>query len=465
MKKIVIFLLILVGSINAKVFDPIGSWRGSISIMGKELRIKVNLTGKPDSITGNIDIPQQNAFGLHLSNIKCTKDSLAFDLVASPTSTATFQGLFKSDTIKGNLSQNSYTGNFYLVPDDSKPTVEAVIIPNYKCEEVVFYNGKIKLAGTLSFPNNVDKPAAIVLVTGSGLQTRDEEVFGFKVFAELADYLTKNGYAVLRYDDRGRGGSDTAGVSSATTLDFSEDAEAAFNYLSKRNDINTKKIGILGHSEGGTIAAIVAGRNPKVGFIILMAGSTIKGDSLLFLQGESMMRSGGAKDEEMAYERQMQELIFSTMRGQIPLDSLRGIIRKQTFDQLSAMSDEEKKGIPDPNGFITQQIEGISRQAQSIWFRFFIDYDPAIDLVKVKCPTLAIFGELDMQVPAIENKAALVASFEKSGFNDYKTVTIAKANHLFQKSVTGNISEYGTNDKQFLPEFLDSITKWLKKLK
>ena len=307
----------------------------------------------------------------------------------------------------------------------------------YQEEQVTFVNAKagITFAGTLTLPASPTASPAVVLITGSGAQDRDETIAGHKPFLVLADALTRRGIAVLRVDDRGVGGSGGT-MATATSEDFVDDALAAVAYLRGRKDIDAKRIGLVGHSEGGLIAPIAATRSKDIAFIVLMAGPGITGDQILFLQGAAIMRANGASEAAISRNREVKQRLFD-------------VIRTEKDD---AAAKEKIKSI----------APGQERVATP-WFRYFLSYDPVPVLQKVTCPVLAINGEKDLQVPYRENLDAIGKALRAGGNTDVTTLSMPNLNHLFQTSQTGAPSEYAKIAETFAPAALDAISDWILK--
>ncbi len=455
------FLIIFLTSKTLAQSPLIGNWDGAISIMGGELIIAVDIKLDSASLIGTIDIPQQNAIGLPLKNVSFSESKAHFDLATGP-GVAVFDGELKGDTIYGDFSQSGAKGTFHLKKGiATKVAAPAEPPPPYKEEEVKIQHEDITLAGTLSLPATAGPYPAVVLITGSGAQNRDEEVMGFKPFKLIADYLTRSGIAVLRCDDRGVGGS-AGSMEKATGDDFANDAEAQVKYLLTRSEIDHKKIGLLGHSEGGIIAPMVAARLKDIAFIVLMAGPAVSGDKIISKQIEHLMRAGGATDAEIKTELARQELVYKVVRTNKGWDALKLELQKDAKESLNKMTAEERKAITDEDKLINTSVDAKIKGAKSPWFKYFIDFDPAKQLEKVKCPVLTLFGELDMQVPLELNKEPMEKVFKKSGNKDYTIHVFPKANHLFQEAITGNPAEYATLKKEFAPGFMDKITDWIK---
>jgi uncharacterized protein len=283
-------------------------------------------------------------------------------------------------------------------------------------------------------------------------------LLGHKPFLVIADYLTRNGYAVLRYDDRGIAKS-TGDHALATTEDFAADALFAVDYLKTRNEINHLKIGLIGHSEGGMIAPMVAIQSNDVAFMVLMAGPGIPGDSIIFLQGELIQRASGENEEEIQKSTRVQRMIFTLIKEINDDEVLKNKIEELFKNEYAAMTDEEKSKMGDPEAYLKMQLKTLTGP----WFKYFIKYDPVPALEKVKCPVLAINGEKDLQVPPLENLSAIEAALKRGGNKNYETKMLPSLNHLFQTSKTGAISEYGQIEETISPLALETMLNWLNK--
>lgn len=456
-----IFLVFLSSGTHAQ--SPIvGHWDGAISIMGGELKIAVDIKSEGDSLTATIDIPQQNAIGLPLKNVSYDPPKAHFELPAGP-GLAVFDGEMKDDSITGDFLQAGAQGKFYLTRGVSQrePVKPEPPIP-YKQEEVKIENDSITLAGTLTLPDTKQPVPAVILITGSGAQNRDEEIFGFKPFRLIADYLTRSGIAVLRCDDRGMGGS-SGSLENVTGKDLAEDVEAQVKYLRSRQEIDRKKIGLVGHSEGGIIAPLVANRLKDIAFSVLIATPAVPGDKIILKQIELLARAGGAAEDEIKVAIERQQQVYTVIRTNQGWDELKTALQKDAKQSLDKLTEEQRKAIKDPDELIRIGVDAQMKAVKSPWFKYFIDFDPAKQLEKIKCPVFAVFGELDMQVPPDLNEEPMEKALKESGNKDYTIHIVPKANHLFQEAITGNPSEYSTLKKEFVPGFLEMMTEWMLK--
>ena len=343
-----------------------------------------------------------------------------------------------------------------------------IIVSNAKAaiieQEVEFYNGSIKLGGTLTLPDTIGKYPALVMVTGSGQQNRDEEIFGFKIFKIIAEYLTNNGLAVLRFDDRGVGKSKNKRktVDTATTYDFAQDAYAGVKLLKSHKNINVKQIGVFGHSEGGIIAAMLAADYPKdIAFIISMAGPSIPGSKIINYQIASANKESGISDSGIQVALKYQNLIYQALEANKSVEELTDILYKSNYAMIEFMPKEQTASITNKEEYAKAMATISVKQVVSPWFKYFVLFDPAPKICKIECPTLALFGEKDTQVPPELNVEPYRSEFK--GREQLLTLKIIpSANHLFQKANTGLGSEYSNLNKEFAPEFLETILKWLK---
>ena len=334
----------------------------------------------------------------------------------------------------------------------------------YEVEEVAFPGGSegVELAGTLTLPPSPGPHPAVVLMSGSGAQDRDESlrpVSAIKPFALIADALTSAGVAVLRYDDRGVGGS-SGDYESATVQELASDGRAAIDYLLERPDIDAGRIGILGHSEGGLYAAMLAARNPDIAFVVGMAAPATDGVSLIIDQNEAILRANGETEEEIAYARAFTEAVMPAVRDGEAETAEAGM--RDYFGALwDRQSDADRTILGDREAFVQRQVDSQLPIYLSDWFRSILAYDPAPDWQQVGVPVLGLFGARDVQVVTGPNEGALRAALAAGGNQDVEIVVLPDANHLFQASQTGAMGEYGTLEPTFTPEFLPTLVEWV----
>ncbi|MBZ0295553.1 MAG: alpha/beta fold hydrolase [Anaerolineae bacterium] len=349
-----------------------------------------------------------------------------------------------------------------LAPLSAEATTEATAedLP-YTAEDVTFENGDVTLAGTLTLPEGEGPYPAIVLISGSGPQDRDESlepVASIKPFRLIADYLTQEGIAVLRYDDRGVARS-TGDFSAATSADFATDAEAAVNYLAGRDDINSDQIGILGHSEGGAIAPVVA-NNADVAFIVSLSGSVVNGRDVLIEQNRRIYQSMGydeATIDDLIAKLEVMLDAFSA--DPLDEDAARQAMLDLAVAQLEALPEENKAGIDDIEATAAALTDQQMGTYTSPWFQYFLTFDPTEAWAQVDVPVLAFFGELDTQVDADQNIPALEQAL--AGNENLTIKVFPTANHLYQDAVTGSPNEYASLEQAFVPDLLPTIADWI----
>ena len=440
-----------------------GNWNGSLTIMGSELIISFNLTESDNSFAGTMSVPQQNAIGIPLSKVTFENETLTILLDAAGLS---YVGKRNATGFEGTFSQSGQTFAMNLtregkeLPKINRPQEPKEPFP-YNIEEVTFENptAKITLAGTLTLPKSNKPVPVVVLISGSGPQDRNSELLNHKPFWIIADYLTRNGIGVLRVDDRGVGKS-TGERANATTMDFASDVEAAVSFLKTKSEVNSKKVGLIGHSEGGMIAPIVASKDKSIAFIVLLAGPGVPCDQLLIEQAYLIGKSGGLNETELEQAKKLNQSIYSLAKSDKTTEEVKKeievLLEKSLFDNpdTNYLSETQKK----------QMISQQSEQITSPWFRFFMKFNPDDYLRKVKCPVLVLNGDKDLQVPAKMNTDGIQKSLTKAGNKRVTTIIFPNINHLFQDCITGSIQEYGTIEQTISPKVLEEMSNWLLNL-
>jgi len=328
-----------------------------------------------------------------------------------------------------------------------------------KEEEVTFLNPveNFDLAGTLTLPEGEGPFPAVVLITGSGAQDRDESIFYHKPFHVIADHLTRNGIAVLRYDDRGIGKSKGR-MNNATTMTLADDAGAAVTYLLQRPEIDHGKTGLAGHSEGGMIAPIVASRNNNIAFIVSLAGPGVRGSEIMLQQARDIYAASGMDEAEIEETVAVNSHLFKMAveepdQRQFAKDAMAWYGSELDKQGLSGDQRKEKMAA------FTQGLTSVNNP----WMRYFIEADPAPFWAQVRCPVLALNGEKDLQVNHEQNLPAIKKALKKGGNRKVKTVAMPDLNHLFQHAETGSPEEYIKIEETFAPEALEIMTAWIKK--
>lgn len=449
----------------AQQVNMTGIWTGKLSLPNSlELTIVFNLS-KDDSgkYTSTLDSPDQGAMGIPTESTMIYGDSI---LIKIPVVQGFYSGKIFYDEMKidgkwsqGGMSLDLTVKKVEKLEGRNRPQEPKEPFP-YNSEEVLFENevDGVVLAGTLTFAKEGNNFPAVVMISGSGGQDRNEELLGHKPFLVISDYLTKNGIAVLRFDDRGIAQS-TGDHSKATSEDFAKDVLSAVEFLKGRKEIDKTKIGLIGHSEGGMIAPLAAMQSNDVAFMVMMAGLGIPGDSILYLQGELIQRAEGMSEEEIRKSVKTQREVFSIVKSSNDDEKLVADLKEKFYAEYSTMTEEEKTKLGDPEVYLNMQIKTIT----SPWFKYFLRFDPVPVLEKVKCPVLAINGEKDLQVPPKENLSAIETALMNGGNNNFEVIMLPGLNHLFQTSTTGAISEYGKIEETISPVALETMLNWIKK--
>lgn len=442
--------------------SPEGIWTGTLDAMGTRLRIVFKVSTVPE--TGwktTLDSPDQGARDIPVAGTAVRGDSLFLDVAAVR---GKFEGSLDAagDSLHGKWTQGGVSFPLHLSRAESAPVTvrsqEPVPPLPYVSEEVQFRNASagFDLAGTFTKPSGKGPFPAVALITGSGSQDRDESVFGHRPFLVLSDHLTRKGIAVLRFDDRGVGKSG-GNAGEATTLDLVTDALAAVDYLKSRPDVNPKRVGLAGHSEGGMIAPLAASRNRDITFLVLLAGPAMRGDSLILLQAAAIMKASATPDSTINRQIEVQRRILGTIVSVPDTAEAAARVRDILNEVLARMSDEEKR----QSGLSEETIPVQIRQMNSPWFRFFLSYDPAPVLEKIRVPVLALWGEKDAQVPPEQNLPLMRAALARAGNHKAELRVLPSLNHLFQTCRTGAPSEYAAIDETLSPVALNAVSEWI----
>ncbi len=436
----------------AKPSDIDGAWMGTLDTGALKLRIVFHILNTEDGLTATIDSLDQGMKGLPTTSV--TRDGSSLKIEAKNIG-GVFEGKIAADlsSIDGKWSQGGGTMPLLLKPAKDQAELELKRPQNpikpypYHDEEVTYDNKaqNVTLAATLTIPQGKGPFPAVVLITGSGPQDRDESLLGHKPFLVLSDYLTRHGIAVLRADDRGTAKS-TGDFATATTADFATDTEAGVAYLKTRPEIDPHKIGLIGHSEGGVIAPMVAARNKDVAFIVMMAGTGVPGDQILPAQGEAIAVALGKSPEEAAKNAAKEKEMLTL----VETEKDEAVLEKELREKMAG-------DVPEP------QIGAQIKQVTSPWFRYFLTYDPATALRKVTCPVLAINGSLDKQVLPSQNLPAIRKALQEGGNKNYEVDELPGLNHLFQTAQTGSPAEYSQIGETISPVALDKMTSWILK--
>ena len=428
---------------------------GSVVIPGGgELAFAVELTPGANGYTGKIQIPSQGARDVPLSDVVVTADAIAFaiagvgakwsatrDAEGDPDVCSFEQGGAKLECGMARIDAAAYAA----VTTPKRPQVPKPPF-DYDIVEVAYENtaGKGKIAGTLTVPKGDGPHPAVLMVTGSGAQDRDETIFDHKPFWVIADHLARHGIATLRVDDRGVGGS-TGDPKTSTTEDFIGDAVAGVAFLATQPRIDPKRVGIIGHSEGGLIGPAAAVRSKQVAFVVMLAGPGVSGAELMPRQVERVLLASKVAradvDKAVAQQRDIVNIVAKETDPAVARKRIEEVIRRDPTVQAEDLGPE-----------IDQLL--------SPWFRNFVAYDPQPVLRKVSVPVLALVGDLDVQVDAEQNATAIAKALRKKG-NGTEVRRLPGLNHLFQHATTGAVAEYGTIEETVAPEVLDQLSTWI----
>lgn len=440
--------------------DITESWHGQLDVHGTKLRISFHINKTNNSFITTMDSPDQKAFGIPTDETIINNDTIKITL---KNMMIVYKGVLKNNSIEGTFTQGGMEFPLNLlrkkiIKEMPKKKSQEPIAPfPYKSEEISFINYKannIKLAGTLTLPKNKKQPTVVILISGSGPQNRNQEILGHKPFLVLSDHLTKNGIAVLRFDDRGVEASEGT-QKDATSADFATDVEAAINYLKTRNDIDAKKIGLIGHSEGGFIASIVAANNKNIAFVVLLAAPGVNGAEVLLTQTNKAYELAGLSKEHINFNNKVSKYIFNLVKTEKNREQLEHSI----IDYLNDVKNQA------PESYINQLTNAVIKaQAETLsnpWMTYFIRTQPKQFLKNIYSPVLALNGEKDFQVLPKINLNGIEKALKKN--KDVTIKELKSLNHLFQTCETGAFDEYAKIEETFAPKALEIITTWINK--
>ena len=458
---IILSMLLIVNSTFSQ--DITGTWNGNLQVQSIRLRLVFHLSKSGEGYAATMDSPDQNAKGIPVSQVNFTDSVLSLRI---PVAGIDYQGTFiTNDSIAGTFKQTGQSFPLNLVrgegdektglrPQEPRPPFA------YFTEDVSFENktAGIHLAGTFTWPKGKGLFPAVVLISGSGPQDRNEEIFGHKPFLVLADDLTRQGIAVLRFDDRGTGQSEGT-FATATTLDFAADVKAAVRYLKERPEIDTSKIGLIGHSEGGLIAPLVATEVNEISYLVLLAAPGLRSDTLLLLQQQAIGKASGLDSAKMNSANRINKGAYKLIRESAGDPDRLNARLTAYFDEISRTNPAQLY----PPGSDGKKITAtLVNQLTTPWMITFLKFDPRVILTKVKCPVLAINGEKDLQVLPGANLEAIQQSLEEGKNKDVTCRELSGLNHLFQECTSGLPSEYGQITQTFSPRALQIIGDWVR---
>ena len=435
-------------------FPVEGLWQGALQSHGLRLRLQLHVYHDSNGeLIAALDSLDQFVSGLPAAKVTLKESVFHFEIPALSSSYDGTLDVTKS-RIDGDWVQSEIKENLEFKRSDQplelrRPQNPVKPYP-YREEEVKFSNEKagVDLVGTLTLPKGTGPFAAALLIAGSGPEDRDGAIANHKPFLVLSDYLTRRGFAVLRYDKRGVGES-TGSVERATTMDLASDAQCAIAYLKTRKEIDPAKIGLIGHSEGAMIAPTLAADSHDLPWIVLLSAPATKGEDTLLNQSDLIARAGGLSDAQVLaslnFDKQAYELVQKEPDSAVVMDTLKTLVKESGLDSA----------LPPP------VLEAQLHMMTSPWFRYFLSYDPLRDLKKTKCPVLALYGEKDLQVPPKINAPMVQKAFADSGNDQAEVRQLPELNHLFQHAYTGSPTEYAAIEETFSPDVLKMIGDWL----
>ena len=462
MKTKILIISLILSSLSLKAQDVTGEWNGILKVGGMQLRLVFHVNKTDKGYSATMDSPDQGQKNIPMSKATFENKIITIEMAAARIN---YSGLLiGNDSVNGTFSQAGQNFPMNLTrkaiqkQEVKRPQEPRKPYPYYS-EDLTFENKKagITLAGTLTLPKKEGKFPVVVLITGSGPQNRDEELLGHKPFLVIADYLTRNGIGVLRFDDRGCFASK-GNFKTATTFDFATDVDAAVEYLKTRKEVDLKHIGLIGHSEGGIIAPIVAAGNNSVNFIVLMAGTGVSGGDIMLKQQEDIGITTGMSKEDIQLTKEINSEVFKIMALASDTAKLRSDL---TLYIKSRIKDFPKKDIPKDmteDELAKVQVDNLMNP----WMLNFIRYNPAGMLEKVKYPVLALNGDKDLKVCSKINLPAIENALKKGGNKLYTIKELTGLNHLFQESKTGSPTEYAEIEQTISPLALETIANWIK---
>lgn len=465
-----VFISILLSvSLMAQPENIQGTWEGILHV-GAELRIVFHFTENADgSISATMDSPDQKVFGLPCSEVKILGDSV---LVRLDIAKAHYDGAFVNDTmIHGTWFQGPGNHPLSLTkesknkpdPKPERPQTPQPPFP-YLSEDVIYWNAdsSIQYGATFTSPKTGVPLTVALLITGSGQQDRDETVFDHKPFAVIADFLTRQGFAVLRVDDRGIG-KTTGTLTNTTSLDFADDVISGIHYLLQRTDVDKNKIGLIGHSEGGLIAPIVYTKWPRLAFIISLAGPGVTGADILLRQQTDPLKGLVSDSAFNAFYLLTQNKFKLILENKNQPDStILEKIEQYFASWKNAVSPQIQAALNIQDVTPAEYAKAVALELKP-WLKYFLITDPSLFWDKVKCPVLALNGEKDIQVYAAQNIPAIEAALAKAGNKSVTTKIFPGLNHLFQHCTRCTVEEYGKIAETFSPEALAAMADWLHK--
>lgn len=448
-----------------------GTWQGNLEVQGSTIPIVFHIVkDSSNQLSASFDSPSQHAFNIPCNAVVVKEDSV-FLMMQSINGKYTGRLQPDSSKITGTWHQSgaafaldiTKTSNTVEIKKQNRPQTPKPPY-TYLSEDVIYFNAdkSLQFGATITYPSAVNKKfPAVLLISGSGQQDRDETLFGHKPFAVIADYLTKKGFLVIRVDDRGMGKS-TGNFATSTTADFAKDVEASLDYLEGLPQVNKNKIGLIGHSEGGMIAPIVAGQRKEINFIVMLAGPGIPIVQLMREQSVSVMESNGIPAKIANAAGQIFSIFANEINQNEDSATTHAALKRKfiLFAQQSDTAIRNALELNDTSKF-DENITDTYKRFSSPWYKYFIAFNPQPYLQKLHCKVLALNGSKDVQVIAKSNLAGIKACLQKSNSPKYDVIEIPGLNHLFQTCVKCDPDEYGDLEETFSPKILEIMGNWL----
>lgn len=440
----------------------IGDWSGTLDIGIAQINIVLHLkVDSNESFNGTFDYLEEKMYGLEIDSLIFQDKSLKFEIKKFLVN---FEGVLINNNLQISGQWSQYGKLFPIIFEKGKKSIETPKRPQepklpypYKEEMISFESQNATLSGTLTSPFSKAPFPAVILISGAGPSDRDGSILGHKPFWILADYLTCQGIAVLRFDKRGCGKS-TGDFNNATTEDFASDVFAGVEHLRSRKDIDSKQIGLIGHSEGGIIAPMVALKSHDIAYIVLMAACGVNGEEMMCAWSESIEKDKGSTEESIERDRKYKKELFAILKSEKNFDAAAKQLRKIILNHT--ISKEKKDEL---SSFESEAIDAEVNYLNTHWFRYFLAYEPALALRKIQIPVLALNGELDKQIFSKQNLPVISHALKEAGNENYKVVELPKLNHIFQTCQDGSFTEYSKIEETISPIALHLIADWILK--
>jgi len=460
MPKIILLLSLNLLTMTLTAQNFTGDWKGTLSVQGTQLPLVFHIQETEGQLQASMDSPNQGAFGIKMDSCSVQDGQL---ILKAQSLMMTFTARLQDEQLEGTFQQGMAQlplkmNRMRETEGPGKRPQDPVAPFSYLAEEISFRNASagITLSGTLTRPRSGPAHQVIILISGSGPQDRNSEIMNHRPFWVWADYLSRQGIAVLRFDDRGVGASE-GDFGAATSLDFASDVMAAIDFIAAHPVLGNSSIGLLGHSEGGMIAPIVAVERPTdVAFLVLLAAPGVPIDELMYAQYSQVIEgqgiTGAVKDQLLTQQKKLYQLVKNSKY--LPVDTLR--------EEIFSVYEQQNGGLSLRDN---PQVKSAVAQFSSPWMRYFLAYDPQPTLAQLRLPVLAINGDKDVQVIAEQNITGIVNSMQEEATEQLTTRIFPGLNHLFQAATTGQVNEYAQIEQTIHPEVLEYVSTWIKALR